>query len=90
MNSDARLEFGLETPLLHESDAPDAADLLQSAKDQLCSILDIENDEEWQVCSNIYLAMLLTLGYAAESWSEAPPCQICRLLCEAAVMDCSQ
>ena len=58
MNSDARLEFGLETPLLQETEAPDAADLLESAKDQMCSILEIENDEEWQV--HIYLAMLLT------------------------------
>lgn len=53
MNSDARLEFGLETPLLQESDAPDAADLLESAKDQICSLLEIDNDEEWQVWSSI-------------------------------------
>lgn len=50
LNSDARLEFGLETPLLHESDVPDAAALLESAKDQICSLLEIENDEEWKVC----------------------------------------
>ena len=49
INSDPRLEFGLETPLLQESDAPDAADLLESAKGQLCGVLGIENDEEWQV-----------------------------------------
>lgn len=50
MNSDARLEFGLETPLLQETDVPDAAHLLESAKDQICSLLEIENDEEWKVC----------------------------------------
>lgn len=49
MNSDPRLEFGLETPLLHESDPLDAAHLLASAKDDMCQMLEIENDEEWQV-----------------------------------------
>ena len=50
MNSDPRLEFGIETPIMHESDAPDADQLLESAKEQLCSMLGIENDGDWQVC----------------------------------------
>lgn len=49
MNSDPRLEFGLETPLMYECEAPDAAHLLESAKEQMCHMLDIENDEDWKV-----------------------------------------
>ena len=49
MNSDRRLDFGLETPLMLESEAPDAAHLLESAKEQMCHMLNIENDEDWKV-----------------------------------------
>ena len=67
MNSDPRLEFGLETPLLQESDAPDADEYLESAKDQICSMFGIENDKEWQVYSSIHLAVLFTSAFTAES-----------------------
>lgn len=64
MNSDPRLEFGLETPLIMESEAPDAAHLLESAKDQMCHLLDIENDEDWKVRHTFPLSSPCTMNAA--------------------------
>ena len=49
MNSDPRLEFGMNTPKVQEMAAPDMNEVLQAAREPLRMIMGVQSDEDWQV-----------------------------------------
>lgn len=49
MNLDPRLDFGIGAPRMSEAAPPNAEQLLEASKGHLSHMLDIENEEEWQV-----------------------------------------
>lgn len=51
MNSDPKLEFELDSPVMQELEEPDANEILDKYKEELCSLMGIEGDEDWKVCS---------------------------------------
>ena len=58
MNLDPRLDFGHGAPRMSEAAPPNADQVLQHAKWPLCQMLEIENEDEWQVrssCSRMVL-----------------------------------
>lgn len=48
MNTDPRLEFGMETPVLQELAAPNLDEMLQATREPMRKLCGIESDEDWQ------------------------------------------
>ena len=51
MNTDPRLEFGMDTPVLQELAAPNLDEMLQATREPMRKLCGIESDEDWQVCA---------------------------------------
>lgn len=67
MNSDPRLEFGMNTPKVQEMAAPDMKEVLQAAREPMRRIMGVESDEDWQVRNpNLHLAQTLICSEALD------------------------
>ena len=55
MNSDPKLDFELDTPVMEELDEPDANDILDKYKEELCNMMGIGSDEDWKVCRSCWV-----------------------------------
>lgn len=67
MNSDPRLEFGMNTPKVQEMAAPDMKEVLQAAREPMRRIMGVESDEDWQVRNaQLHLAQNLICSEALD------------------------